>query len=114
MRTVVETSNRITIVVLPASVGITDAEGRVVTLQTNDKKVEERAANGLVKLTRKSKWDGDALVSDIEIENGPKIERRYHVAAGGEELTITSTMSGGMGRGGGGNRAVTQVYERWH
>ena len=52
VRSVMEASSRITVVVHPASVGITDAEGRTVTLQTDDKRIDERAANGLVKFKR--------------------------------------------------------------
>jgi len=113
VRSVMEGSSRITVVVHSASVGITDAEGRTVTLQTDDKKIDERAANGLVKLKRKSRWDGVVLVSVIEIEEGPKIERRYELSAGGEELRVSTTMSGGSGRGAQGNREVALVYERW-
>lgn len=113
MRTLTEASSRITIVVHDMSVGMTDAEGMTLTLQTNNKKIDERAENSLVKLTRKSRWDGSTLVSEIEIENGPKIERKYELSPAGTELHISTTMSGGFGgRGGGGNRTVTHVYER--
>jgi hypothetical protein len=112
-QSMMEASSRITVVVHPASVGITDAEGRTVMLQTDDKKLDERAANGLVKLKRKSRWEGAMLVSEIEIEDGPKIERRYKLSAGGEELRVSTTMSGASGRGGRGDGEVTQVYERW-
>ena len=114
MRTLTEASNRLTIVVHEASVGITDGEGATVTLQTDNRKIDERAENGLVKLTRKSRWDNSTLVSDIEIDSGPKMTRKFELSPGGTELRISTTMSGGFGgRGGGGeNRTVTQVYER--
>ena len=113
MRTTTAASDRLTIVVRDSSVGITDADGGTLTLQTNNKKVDERAENGLVKLSRKSHWDGSTLVSEVEIDNGPKIERKYELSPAGTELYVSTTMSGGFGgRGGSGNRAIMQLYER--
>jgi hypothetical protein len=113
MRTLTEASDRLTIVVHDTSVGITDAEGMTLTLQTNNKEIDERAENGLLKLTRKNRWDGSTLVSEIEVDNGPQIERKYDLSPVGAELRVSTTMSGGFGgRGGGGNRTITQVYER--
>ena len=102
-----DVSKQLTIVVHDASVSLTDADGRVVSLQTDDKKVDERAQNGLVKLSRKSHWDGSTLVSEVNIENGPKITRNYKLSPGGTQLTITTSID----RGG---RPVnlTHVYER--
>jgi hypothetical protein len=49
---IADVSKQLTIVVHEGSVVITDADGRVVSFETNDKKVDERAQNGLVKLAQ--------------------------------------------------------------
>ena len=87
-------------------------DGRTLTLEATNKKVSGRAENGFVKLTRKSKWEGDALLSHVEIENGPKFDEKYEVIADGAELRVSVTTEGG-GRGGSdGKRTVMHVYER--
>ena len=100
-------SRQLTIVVHDASVNITDADGQVLVLQTNDRKTDERAGNGLVKLTRKNHWNAGTLVSEIDIDNGPKIVRSYALSPGGTQLTITTTIDRG-------DRPVklSHVYER--
>ncbi len=112
VRTTLAASDRLTIVVHDTSVGITEPDGVTLTLQTDNKKIDHRAENGLVKYSAKSRWDGMTLVSEIDIDNGPTIERKYELSPGGSELHITSTTSGGGGRQGGGNRTIVQVYER--
>ena len=62
VRRAVAASNRLTMVVHDSSVGITDADGAMLTLQTDNKKVEQRAENGLIRLTRRARWDVSALV----------------------------------------------------
>jgi hypothetical protein len=118
MRSLLQPSERLTIVVKDETFGITDADGKRVTLETTNKKVSSREQNGLVKLTRRSRWDGASLVSEIELEGGMKIRRRYELAEEGTQLRIATTMDGGVGgraRGGGndGKRTMTHVYERF-
>jgi hypothetical protein len=108
IRRLFEASSMLTIVIHDSSVSVTDAEGRVQMLDTTDKKSDERAENGYIKFTRKTHWDGNALVSEIDVDNGPKIERRFELSEGGSELRVSTTMSGGRG----GKRTLTQVYER--
>src|SRR5438270_618097 len=50
VRTATEASKRLTIVLHAGSVSITDADGRVQNLATDDKKIDARAANGLIKI----------------------------------------------------------------
>jgi hypothetical protein len=100
-------SKQLTIVVHDTSVSITNIDGQVLVLQTNDKKTEERAGNGLVKLTRKNHWDGSTLVSEIDIDTGPKITRNYAPSPGGTQLTVTTTVDRG-----GRPMKLTHVYER--
>jgi hypothetical protein len=102
-----DTSKQLTVVVHQDGVDITDADGRVLTLTTNDKKTEERAENGLIKLTRKSHWDGNTLVSEIEIDNGPKIVRSYALSPGGTQLQISTSVTGGPR-----TTKFTRFYER--
>ena len=78
-------------------------------LATDDKKSEERAGNGLVKFTRRTRWQGPALVTELDIERGPKVERRYELSPGGTELHV-STRIQGSGREK--DRTITHVYER--
>jgi hypothetical protein len=118
MRSLLQPSERLTIVVKDETFGITDADGKRVTLETTNKKVSSREQNGLVKLTRRTRWDGASLVSEIELEGGMKIRRRYELAEEGTQLRIATTMDGGVGgraRGGGndGKRTMTHVYERF-
>ena len=118
MRSLLQPSERLTIVVKDETFGITEADGKRVTLETTNKKVSSREQNGLVKLTRRSRWDGASLVSEIELDGGMKIRRRYELAAEGTQLRIATTMNGGgfggRARGGGndGKRTITHVYER--
>jgi hypothetical protein len=94
MRMAMEGSKQLTIVVHDTSVSITDADGRVLVLQTDDKKTSERAENGLVKLTRRNRWDGGNLVSEVEIDNGPSILSTYSLSPGGTGLQIATVIDG--------------------
>jgi hypothetical protein len=94
IRAAAEASKRLTIVIHEASVTITDAEGRVQDVPTDNKKIESRAGNGLVKLSLKNHWDGATLVCEAEIEFGPKIVRKFSVSPGGTELRLTTTVEG--------------------
>jgi hypothetical protein len=107
VRTSMESSKQLTIVVHDASVSITDAEGRVTALATDGKKISGRAQNGLVKITQKNHWDNGVLVSEIEIENGPKIVRNYTLSPGGTQLRVSTTADGS-----GPKFNLTRVYER--
>ena len=109
MRTSMEASRQLTIVVHEDGVNITDAEGRVQSLKTDNKKIEERAENGLVKLTRKARWEGDTLVSEIDIESGPAVVRRYELSPGGTQLEVSTTVNGFRG---GGPTKLLRMYDR--
>jgi len=111
MRTAMEASRQLTVVVHEdgVSVSITDAEGRVQSLKTDNKKIDERAENGLVKLSRKARWEGDALVSEIDIESGPAVVRRYELSPGGTQLEVSTTIN----RFRGGNPTkLLRIYDR--
>ena len=97
IRSASESPKQLTIVVHEDSVTITDVDGRVQVLQTsdkNDKKIESRAENGLIKLNTRNHWDGSTLVSEVDVDNGPKIVRSYALSPGGTELRLTTTVNG--------------------
>lgn len=107
LRSLNQPSSRITIAVRDPGFVVTDAEGGVQTLQADNKSVDERAANGLVKLKRKTRWEQGVLISEIEVDNGPKIERRYELSPDGSSLRITTKATGRGGEG----RSAMVVYE---
>jgi len=109
MRTAMEASKQLTIVVHEDAVNITDAEGRVQSLKTDNKKTEERAENGLVKLSHKARWEGDVLISEIDIESGPTIVRRYELSPGGTQLQVSSAINGFRG---GSPIKLLRMYDR--
>lgn len=110
LRSLTDAQKTLTLQVHPQSVTLTRAAGVDIELDTTNKKVPARAANGLIKLTRKSRWDGAALVTEIAVEDGPKAEQRYEVISDGLQLRVTTTLEGA---GGGKNkRTVTHTYER--
>ena len=109
-RTLLQPVKQMTIVPHEASLAIAYDDGRTLTLEATNKKVSSRVENGLVKLTRKSRWMGDAMISEIEIENGPKLEEKYEVIAEGSQLRVSITAEGG-GRDEQ-KRTITHVYER--
>jgi hypothetical protein len=109
MRTAMEASRQLTIVVHEDAVNITDAEGRVQSLKTDNKKIEERAENGLVKLSHKARWEGDVLMSEIDIESGPTVVRRYELSPGGTQLQVSTAINGFRG---GNPTKLLRVYDR--
>jgi len=89
MRDLMETSEKLNIVIQDDTVIITSADGRVQRLKADGRRVEQKAANGLVSLTRRTRWDDNALVTEVELENGPKIVQTYTRSEGGTQLAIT-------------------------
>ena len=53
---------------------------------------------------------GNALVSEVEVENGLKAEQRYEVITDGMQLRVTTTIQGAGGNNG--KRTITHTYER--
>jgi hypothetical protein len=60
------------------------------------------------KIERKTKWDGDRLVSDITDALAGKITQTYALDPERHQLRITANVEGGRG---GQPRTVTHVYE---
>src|SRR4051794_24161346 len=111
-RTLLQPAKQLTIVPHQDSLSIAYDDGRTLTLETTNKKVSGRAENGFVKFSRKSKWAEDALVSEVEIENGATFVEKYEVVAEGTQLRVSITAEGSGGRGGDDKRTITHVYER--
>jgi len=109
-RTLLQPVKQMTIVAHDSSLAIAYDDGRTLTLEATNKKVSGRAENGFVKYTRKSRWEGDAMVSEVAIENGPTLVEKYEVIAEGTQLRVAITAKGGGGKEA--ERTVTHVYER--
>ena len=103
---------QMTIAITDPSVEIAFDDGRRLSFETTNKKVDGRAENGLVRLTRRSRWDGDALLTEITIENGPTFQQRYELIAEGAQLRVVTTADATGGRDATAKRTVTRVYER--
>ena len=102
---------QMTIVVNDPAIEIVLDDGRRMPFETTNKKVDGRAENGFVRLTRRARWEGDALVTEIDIENGATFQQRYELIADGAQLRVVTTAEG-YGRDDDGKRIVTHVYER--
>jgi hypothetical protein len=87
-------TKRMTIVITDASVNITDADGRVQNLPTDNKKIDARAGNGLIKLFTRNHWDGNSLICEAEVDLGPRVVRTFALSPGGTELRVTTTVEG--------------------
>jgi hypothetical protein len=109
-RTLLQPVKQMTIVPHDGSLAIAYDDGRTLTLEATNKKVSGRAENGFVKYTRKSKWEGDAMVSEVAIENGPTFVEKYELIADGTQLRVSITSKGGAGKDT--ERTITHVYER--
>jgi hypothetical protein len=122
-RSLMDPVKQMTIVIHDPSVTIVYDDGHTQELTANGKKVNEKAENDYVKLTRKTHWDGAALISEIAISNGPNFQQRYDVVADGTELRVSTTPirsdnNGGRGGygggGGGGGRGLTYGRTAFH
>jgi hypothetical protein len=100
-------TKRMTIAIQDASVSITDADGRVQNLPTDNKKLDGRAGNGLIKLFTRNHWDAATLICEAEVEFGPRIVRRFSLSPGGTELRVTTTVEGQ-----GQPVSLLRIYER--
>lgn len=109
-RTLLQPAKQMTIVPHDTSLAIAYDDGRTLTLEATNKKVSGRAENGFVKYTRKSRWDGEAMLSEVEVENGPKFDEKYEVIAEGTQLRVSITANGSGGKDA--ERTITHVYER--
>lgn len=94
VRAATEASKQLTMVVHDDAVTLTDMDGRTQTLPTDDKRIDTRAENGLIRIATKNHWDGATLVSEVDVEGGPKIIRTYTLSPGGTELHLSTAVDG--------------------
>lgn len=101
---------RMTIVSRADEIGLTYDDGRVVRLIPDDR--EHAGLAGSMQVQRRTRWDGDRLVAEIELETRfPfRIEQAYEVRTDGgtgRQLIVTSHVE----RGRGGSREFRRVYD---
>ena len=86
-------ADRLTIVLDGTRVIITTDEGRSVKLQTDGKEEERLTGDGVIK--SKTRWNGEQLVSEDKIQDGPKVTRTYTVSSDLRQLIVTQKIDGG-------------------
>jgi len=119
VRDIMQPSDHLTITQSDTMVVITTGEGRTTRLATDGSKVKDENT----KIERKTKWDGDKLISEISGAGPGKITQTYSVDPEHHQLRITTSIersstshgsvpSGVEGRGQGGqSRTITHVYD---
>jgi hypothetical protein len=108
MRDIMNPSDRLTITETDSMVIITAADGRTTRLSPDGKKIKDDNT----KMERKTKWDGDKLVSEISGLGPGKMTQSFAVDSEHHQLRVTIVMEGGT-RGGqsGQPRTITHVYD---
>ena len=112
MRAFAEPADRLTILVAPSEVTMTDQAGSVIKLKTDGKKETIDFGPG-ARLDTKTTWVGDVL--NLEITAGKmKVAETYQVTTQANMMVITIHPS--AGQGGGAPRAqatpIKYVYQR--
>jgi hypothetical protein len=104
MRDIMEPSDHLTITQTETMIVITTAEGRTTRLSPDGSRIKDDNT----KIERKTRWDGDRLVSDITGALAGKITQTYALDPERHQLRITANLEGGRG---GQPRTVTHVYD---
>ena len=112
MKDLMTAARRLTIVETEREVLLTYDDGRVVRLIPDDREHAGIAGHSM-QVIRRTKWNGETLVTRIELQSRMtlQIERTYAVRLEGQELIITSTFDGerfGNDEG----REFRRVYDR--
>jgi hypothetical protein len=103
MRDLVTPSDHLTITKTDTLVVIAAADGRTTRLSPDGKKVKDDNT----KIERKTKWDGEKLVSEINGLGSGKATQTWSVDPEAHQLRIAIVLDGGRS----GPRTVTQVYD---
>jgi len=103
IRDIMDPSERLTITQTETMIVITTAEGRTTRLSPDGSKIKDDNTG----IERKTRWDGDKLVSDISGAGPGKITQTYVVDPEHHQLRITASLEGGRGQ----PRTVTHVYD---
>ena len=88
MRDIMNPPDRLTITEGSSMVIVTSGDGRVVRLSPDGKSIKDEST----KISRKTKWDGDKLVSEITGAGPRKITETYSVDADHKQLHVTVQM----------------------
>jgi hypothetical protein len=104
MRDIVEPSERLTITQAETMIVITTAEGRTTRLSPDGQTITDDNT----KVDRKTRWDGERLVSEISGAVPGKITQTYIVDPQQHQLRVMVSFNGGRG---GRARTVTHVYD---
>ncbi len=111
MEDLMTAARRMTVVEGEREVILTYADGRVIRLIPDDKEHAGIAGESM-QVSRRTKWDGEKLVTQIELQGrmSLEIEQTYEVLREGQQLVVTSKVEGG--RGSDEPRVLRRVYDR--
>jgi hypothetical protein len=104
MRDIMEPSEHLIITQTPTMVVITGADGRTTRLAPDATKVKDENT----KMERKTKWDGDRLVSEISGLGPGKMTQTFAVDPESHRLRVSLLMEGGRS---GQARTIVHVYD---
>jgi hypothetical protein len=104
MRDIMEASEHLTITQTPTTIVITGADGRTTRLAPDGKKVKDENTN----IERRTKWEGDRLVSEIGGLAPGKATQTFVVEPDSHRLRVSVQLEGGRS---GQPRTVTHVYD---
>ncbi len=102
MRDIMEPPDHLTVTETESMVLITDAEGRTTRLSPDGRKIKDDNTG----IERKTRWEGDKLVSEISGAGPGKITQSYAVDPERHQMRITASIEGGRGA-----RTITHVYD---
>ena len=94
MRDILEAPDRMTITQSGSMVIITSGDGRTTRLSTDGKKIKDESTG----IERKTRWEGEHLVSEISGAGRQKITQTYAVNPEARQLTVTLQFGGGDDR----------------
>ena len=93
MQDLVKAPEGLTIVRDGPAVIVTTSDGRSVKLMTDGKEQERLSGDGMIK--SKTRWNGEQLVVEEKIQDGPKVTRTYMVSADNRQLILITRIEGG-------------------
>lgn len=107
MRAIMEAPERLTITRTESLVIITDGDGRTIRLSPDGKKIKDESTG----IERKTKCDGNKLVTEITGSAAGKITETYAVDEEHSRLTVTLQMDNSRGPA---SRVMHRAYDRDH
>ena len=112
MKDLMTAARRMTVVETEREVLLTYDDGRVVRLIPDDRE-HAGIAGSSMQVKRRTKWNGEKLVTRIELQSRMKLklEQTYEVLLDGQQLVVTSKFEGGR-FGNDEDRGLRRVYDR--